>query len=82
MGIDEIKRSTPEFLYQLLSRMQSDCRYYLGCGGRYAGHLWALDERRHIDTMRNIFRHLCEIGGTPEWISLEEINAYAEQMAA
>lgn len=82
MGIDRIKRSSPEFLYQLLGRMQSDCDYYLGYGGRYAGHLWALDEREHIETMRNIYRHLCEIGGAPDWISMEDINAYAEQMLA
>lgn len=82
MEMDEIRRSSPEFLYGILSRMKSDCLYYLGYGGRYAGHLWALDERKHIDTMRNIYRHLCEIGGAPEWISAEEIDTYAEQMAA
>lgn len=80
MTMDEIRLSSPEFLYGLLSRMKSDCLYYLGNGGRYAGHLWALDEREHIETMRNIFRRLCEIGGAPEWITMEEIDAYAEQM--
>lgn len=80
MGVDEIRRSSPEFLYGLLSRMKSDCLYYLGCGGHYAGHLWALDESEHIETMWNIFRRLCEIGGTPEWITMEEIDAYADQM--
>lgn len=80
MEMDEIKRGSPEFLYGLLSRMKSDCLYYLGYGGRYAGHLWALDEHEHIETMRNIFRRLCEIGGTPEWITMEEIDTYAEQM--
>lgn len=80
MTMDEIKRSTPEFLYQLLGRLQSDCKYYLCSGGRHAGHLWARNEREHIETMRNIFRRLCEIGGAPEWIAMEEIDAYAEQM--
>lgn len=82
MTMHEIKDYGPEFLYGLLSRMKSDCLYYLGYGGRNAKHLWALDERKHIDTMRNIYRHLCEIGGAPEWISAEEIETYAEQMAA
>jgi len=80
MRMDEIRRSTPEFLYQLLGRMQSDCLYYLGNGGHYAGQLWARNEREHIETMRNIFRRLCEIGGAPEWITMEEIDTYAEQM--
>lgn len=80
MTLNEIRRGAPEFLYQLLGRMQSDCLYYLGYGGHYTGHLWALDERKHIKTMRNIFRRLCEIGETPEWITMEEIDAYAEQM--
>lgn len=80
MRMEEIRRSASEFLYQLLGRLQSDCKYYLGNGGHYAGHLWARNEREHIETMRNIFRRLCEIGGAPEWITMEEIDEYAEQM--
>ena len=31
----------PEFLYQMLSRLESDCKYFLGNGNGYEKHLWA-----------------------------------------
>ena len=40
MDIQEINQSSPEFLYQMLGRLEADCLYYLGNGGRFAGHLW------------------------------------------
>ena len=80
MDISEITTSSPEFLYRLLSRMQSDCLYYLGNGGHCARHLWAGEEREQIKWMRTIYRYLCDTFGAPEWIDEAEITAYAEQM--
>lgn len=68
MDIQEINQSSPEFLYQMLGRLEADCLYYLGNGGRFAGHL------------RMIYRRLCEIGAAPEWMSEQQINDFAEQM--
>lgn len=48
MDIQEINQSSPEFLYQMLGRLEADCLYYLGNGGRFAGHLWAGNERKQI----------------------------------
>ena len=80
MDIQEINRSSPESLYQMLGRLEADCLYYLGNGGHFAGHLWAGNEREQIKLMRMIYRHLCEVFTAPEWMSEEKINEYAEQM--
>lgn len=80
MDIKEIDQRPPEFLYQMLGRLEADCLYYLGNGGRFAGHLWAGNEREQIKLMRMIYRRLCEAFTAPEWMSEEKINEYAEQM--
>lgn len=80
MDIQEINQRPPEFLYYMLGRLESDCLYYLGNGGRFAGHLWAGNEREQIKLMRMIYRRLCEAFTAPEWMSEEKINEYAEQM--
>lgn len=60
MELDEILNAEPEFRYRMLSRMKSDCEYYLGYGGRSANHLWALDEAKQIEYMKAS----CGIGGS------------------
>lgn len=80
MDIQEINQRPPEFLYYMLGRLEADCLYYLGNGGRFAGHLWAGNEREQIKLMRMIYRRLCEAFTAPEWMSEEKINEYAEQM--
>lgn len=67
-----------EFDYRLLSRLKSDCDYYLGNGNRNAEHcLWAKNEQGQIDKMREIYNQLKE---KPEWLSEEDINNYAKEM--
>lgn len=56
MDIQEINQSSPESLYQMLGRLEADCLYYLGNGGRFTGHLWAGNERKQIKLMRMIYR--------------------------
>lgn len=80
MDIVEINRSSAEFLYQMLGRLEADCRYYLGYGGRCARHLWAGDECEQIKLMRMIYHRLCEVFTAPEWITEADITTYAEQM--
>lgn len=72
-----IMNSTEGFPYMLLSRMQSDCGYYLENGNRLAKYLWANDEKAHIAYMRYIWEFLPE---KPEWLTMEEINDYAKKM--
>lgn len=66
-----------EFLYQMLSRLESDCKYFLGNGGGAEKHLWALTVDNQISAMKEIYNKLEE---KPEWLSLEQINNYEKQM--
>ena len=63
--------------YMLLSRLCGDCKYYLGYGGRCAKHLWAGDEQKQIDIMRELYDLLPV---KPEWLTREQIDEYAAKM--
>ncbi len=65
------------FSYRLLSRLQADCDYYLGAGGRAEKHLWAGDAKAQIAKMRELYASLPE---KPEWITSEDIDTYARRM--
>lgn len=67
-----------EYDYMLLDRLRCDCEYYLGYGGRNANHcLWAHDEQKQIDKMRELYDKLPI---KPEWLTAEQINEYAAKM--
>lgn len=63
--------------YQFLSRLQGDCKYYLGAGGRKEKHLWAKDVDGQIALMKKTYDN---IAVKPEWISMEDINAFETEM--
>ena len=66
------------FNYMLLGRLKLDCEYYLVNGGINAKHsLWAQDEQKQIDKMREIYGSL-KI--KPKWLTIEQINEYAARM--
>ena len=66
------------FNYMMLDRLRCDCDYYLNYGGRNAKHsLWAKDEQKQIDKMRELY-DLLQI--KPEWLTIEQINEYAARM--
>ena len=66
------------FNYMLLDRLKSDCEYYFCYGGRNAKHsLWAHDEQKQIDKMRELY-DLLQI--KPEWLTIEQIDEYAAKM--
>ena len=68
------------FNYMLLDRLRRDCEYYLGSGGRDAQRcLWAHDEQKQIDKMRELY-DLLSI--KPEWLARKQIDKYAAQMGA
>lgn len=66
-----------KFNYQLLSRLQQDCEYYLGHGNRAKKHLWAGDEAEQIKKMKELYESVPE---KPEWITLERIEQYEAAM--
>ena len=65
------------FRYMLLSRMQSDVKYFLGNGNRHEPDLWAGNAKDHIIIMDELMRSLPE---QPEWLSAEQLIDYADQM--
>lgn len=69
------------FEYMMLSRMQSDCNYFLGYGGRstYALHGKTIEE--HIASMKEIWNGFPE-EKKPEWLSMEQILEYEMAMSS
>jgi hypothetical protein len=65
------------FKYQMLSRLQMDCDYYLGNGNRHTKFLWADNEKDHIQEMKDIYNSLDK---KPEWLTWEEILQYEKRM--
>ena len=63
--------------YRLLSRLKSDCEYFLGEGARAEKHLWAGSVEKQIEKMRELYDQLHE---KPEWLSKQDIDNYERQM--
>lgn len=78
MTVAEVVSRDEEFRYRLLSRLQSDCKYYVD-QSRASKHLWAGSEAEQIEYMKAIWNSLPE---KPEWLSYEEIENYEKQMGA
>lgn len=75
--INDMNTATQEYLYMMLSRLQMDCLYYLGYGGRCDKHLWAGCVESHINEMINIYEVLQV---KPTWISMSDIEGYYQDM--
>lgn len=76
--IDFIFSSKDEkYPYMILSRLKSDCDYYLGAGNKTDKHLWALNPKDQIAYMRAIYDRLEE---KPEWLTSEQIDEYEKKM--
>ena len=65
------------FYYRFLSRLITDCRFYLGYGNRCVKHLWAHDTKKQAALMREVYNAL---PAAPEWCSLEMICAFDRAM--
>ena len=63
--------------YRLLSRLKSDCEYFLGNGQRAEKHLWAGSVEKQIAKMRELYGILPD---KPEWLSEQDVDRYQEQM--
>ncbi len=66
-----------EYDYMLLSRLQSDCDYYLGNGNK-SSRLWGITVKEHIATMKDLWNKLKV---KPEWLTLTEIETYETKMS-
>lgn len=75
----ELLKSGDTFRYQMLSRMQGDCNYYLGYGNRGKKSLWAGDEKEQIETMKALWNSFPD-SKKPEWLTWEEIIEYENKM--
>lgn len=59
--------------YAFLSRLQSDCEYFLGNGRGYEGHLYYGSVDRQCDEMEKLWNSFGE-DKKPEWITIEQIK--------
>lgn len=79
MTKEDILQHDLKFRYMLLSRLQSDCEYYLNYGGRSVKSLWAGDEQRQIDYMILLHNSFKE-DEKPQWLTMDEILEYQKRM--
>lgn len=76
---DRLLRGEDTFRYQLLSRLKSDCDYYLGYGNRNPNCLWGETEVEQIKAMKALWKSFV-YEDKPEWLTWEEILEYERQM--
>lgn len=65
------------FEYMLLDRLRQDCDYYLAYTKGNPKSLWAGDEQKQIDKMRELYNSVSE---KPLWLTREQIDEYAARM--
>lgn len=68
-----------KFHYMMLSRLQGDCKYFLGNGCGSVNNLWADSVSEHIAEMKRLYDI---VPVKPEWLSMEEIIQYDKDMTA
>jgi len=78
MTTENLKNNNNQsFEYQLLNRLESDCKYFLNYGNRNIKILWALNVNDQIEKMKELYNQL-KI--KPEWLTYEEILNYEKLM--
>lgn len=75
----EIRMSQFRNQYGLLSRLQMDCKYFLGNGGRCERHLWAGNVTDQIAKMKELWQSFPD-DLKPEWLTWEQILDYEQKM--
>ena len=65
--------------YMMLSRYQVDCKYFLGNGNGYEGHLYFHSVERQIEEMKKLWESFKE-NEKPEWLTMEQILDYEKKM--
>ena len=79
MTIEDILKHDLKFRYMLLSRLQSDCEYYLNYGGRNPNRLWAGDEAHQIEYMTRLYDSFKD-EEKPMWLTMDKILEYRREM--
>lgn len=79
MTDDDIMQRDSRFRYMLLSRLQSDCEYYLNYGNRHSKCLWAGNEERQIDFMIKLHDSF-NADEKPQWLTMDKIKEYEKEM--
>ena len=69
--------SEDTFHYMFLSRLKSDCEYFLGYGNGSENVLPSKNIEKHISLMKETWEKLPV---KPEWLSYEEIEDYERRM--
>lgn len=77
--MEDWSKYEPKFRYMMLSRMKSDCDYYLGNGNRSTNHLWAGNEVDQISNMIALWNTF-EPEDSPEWLTWDELMDYTRKM--
>lgn len=75
----QLQKEQLKFNYQILDRLQSDCKYYLGNGNRCTKHLYYKDEQEHIEEMKKLYNSF-PADKKPEWLTFEQILIYEKAM--
>lgn len=70
-------KNNNEFQYMLLSRLQSDCGYFLGHGNGSERSLWAGNVQDQITKMKELWE---QVPVKPEWLSYAEIEGLEKDM--
>lgn len=78
--IDDMIHKDDTFKYQMLSRLQMDCDYFLGNGNRAEKYLWATNVPDHIKLMRALYNSF-EDDMKPEWLTEQDIDNYEKEMS-
>lgn len=68
------------YKYMMLDRLRTDCEYFLGNGDRRPGVLWAGSVGTQLKIMR-MLRDSFPEEDRPEWLSAEDLETYAREMA-
>lgn len=79
LGMEEQPSAEEKFNYMMLSRLQSDCDYYLGHGDRNERSLWAGNVSEQIVKMKELYNSFND-DKKPEWITLDDILEYENKM--
>lgn len=72
-------RSPREHDYMMLSRLKSDCDYFLGNGNGCEDVLYYRNVDAHCDAMDKLYNSLAE-NEKPEWLTFEQIRKYRMSM--
>ena len=64
-----------KFNYQMLDRLQQDCKYAIYVG--FTTQLWGVTTDSHIAEMRRLYKL---VPVKPEWLSWQDINKYESSL--